>query len=1028
MLEKIGLPAKPSFRGNNWVVDSSHCQGCSSQFTFINRKHHCRRCGGLFCNSCTQQRMVLRGQGDSPVRICDPCKKLEEAARFELRHGHRTRAGKGSSRSAPKNEDEVLAQILASDTKGSSSSRSSYPDQEDSTLDRTASASSFSEESSTTSALSEMGSSTPEELRQQASDEKNKYRVLKGERKPEEALKAFKRGKELERQADALELYLRKNRKKAAFPAGNMSENPNPNPTGDGSTKSRRQNRSRGGTDTGKDDLMSELKELGWSEADLHTEEKKSGNMSIEGELSTLLGEVSDKTNINKGNRGIGRTEVTAHKRKALLLKREGKLAEAKEELKKAKLLEKQAEEQEILGGAGDSSDDEFSDLIRSMDENKQENFSSAREHNHFNGLIGVGNIDNIGADLNFEVTEEDMEDPDLSATLKSLGWAEESNQNDGFPSVSEVSRENRAARVSNAPSSSAIQGPSATVVQKPRRSKAEIQRELLGLKRKALTLRREGMAEEAEEVLKAAKGLEDEIAELDAPKDKPTRIEPPVNSSVEEVNEEEEVTENDLQDPSLLGMLKDLGWKDEEQQKAVKLQDQSSRSAVSDPSEIVVQSKGAIGVPRSKAKIQRELLGLKRKALELRRKGEIDEAEEILRQAKVLEAEMEELEAASRVQEPIVSEEKKAESLRLVAANDIAEDAVKARRVSSIPERIQSIGTTETLMEELSVPANRAQGNASVQVTDLLTGDDDWTIPQVHDQKPVDKMDSAAAHPLAHPNTQNSPVKSSPEKEISAEKRPQVLETNVVQETAHQKALSPLKQEILEHKKRAVALKREGRLAEAREELKRAKLLEKSLDEGKPQPQPSVTLTSSSSTVPSVREKEQDPSAPAPKQLSGRERFKIQQESLGHKRQALKLRKEGRIQEAEAEFELAKALEAQLEESGPNDTGKSSSERADDVGVEDLLDPELMSALRAIGIEGPSTASQIPDKPKPEPVKVNAGRSDNSSSSNKERSQLEEEIRAEKVKALNLKRSGKQGEALDALRRAKLLEKKLDA
>lgn len=39
--------------------------------------------------------MVLRGQGDSPVRICDPCKKLEEAARFEMRYGHKNRAGKG---------------------------------------------------------------------------------------------------------------------------------------------------------------------------------------------------------------------------------------------------------------------------------------------------------------------------------------------------------------------------------------------------------------------------------------------------------------------------------------------------------------------------------------------------------------------------------------------------------------------------------------------------------------------------------------------------------------------------------------------------------------------------------------------------------------------------------------------------------------------------------------------------------------------------------------------------------------------
>lgn len=40
--------------------------------------------------------MVLRGQGDSAVRICEPCKKLEEAARFEMRHGHKNRTGRGT--------------------------------------------------------------------------------------------------------------------------------------------------------------------------------------------------------------------------------------------------------------------------------------------------------------------------------------------------------------------------------------------------------------------------------------------------------------------------------------------------------------------------------------------------------------------------------------------------------------------------------------------------------------------------------------------------------------------------------------------------------------------------------------------------------------------------------------------------------------------------------------------------------------------------------------------------------------------
>lgn len=45
-----------------------------------------------------------------------------------------------------------------------------------------------------------MALSSPEKLCQQALDEKRKYKVLKGEGKSEEALRTFKRGKELERQ------------------------------------------------------------------------------------------------------------------------------------------------------------------------------------------------------------------------------------------------------------------------------------------------------------------------------------------------------------------------------------------------------------------------------------------------------------------------------------------------------------------------------------------------------------------------------------------------------------------------------------------------------------------------------------------------------------------------------------------------------------------------------------------------------------------------------------------------------------
>lgn len=38
----------------NWLKDSDvpNCQTCSSSFTFLHRRHHCRSCGGIFCENC----------------------------------------------------------------------------------------------------------------------------------------------------------------------------------------------------------------------------------------------------------------------------------------------------------------------------------------------------------------------------------------------------------------------------------------------------------------------------------------------------------------------------------------------------------------------------------------------------------------------------------------------------------------------------------------------------------------------------------------------------------------------------------------------------------------------------------------------------------------------------------------------------------------------------------------------------------------------------------------------------------------
>eukprot|EP01114_Cavostelium_apophysatum_P020893 TRINITY_DN7136_c0_g1_i2.p1 TRINITY_DN7136_c0_g1~~TRINITY_DN7136_c0_g1_i2.p1 ORF type:complete len:537 (+),score=125.57 TRINITY_DN7136_c0_g1_i2:56-1666(+) len=58
-----------------WANDENiyYCSKCDTEFGLFTRRHHCRKCGGIFCDNCTRFRMVLDSYDKEPVRVCQAC-------------------------------------------------------------------------------------------------------------------------------------------------------------------------------------------------------------------------------------------------------------------------------------------------------------------------------------------------------------------------------------------------------------------------------------------------------------------------------------------------------------------------------------------------------------------------------------------------------------------------------------------------------------------------------------------------------------------------------------------------------------------------------------------------------------------------------------------------------------------------------------------------------------------------------------------------------------------------------------------
>jgi hypothetical protein len=58
-----------------WMQDheTTKCMDCGEVFTLTNRRHHCRRCGKIFCRKCLPMDVVMPGISDKPVMCCRAC-------------------------------------------------------------------------------------------------------------------------------------------------------------------------------------------------------------------------------------------------------------------------------------------------------------------------------------------------------------------------------------------------------------------------------------------------------------------------------------------------------------------------------------------------------------------------------------------------------------------------------------------------------------------------------------------------------------------------------------------------------------------------------------------------------------------------------------------------------------------------------------------------------------------------------------------------------------------------------------------
>lgn len=98
-----------------WIPDSTseRCLRCFTKFTVTTRRHHCRKCGFLVCDSCSKHKAVIRHISPTQKkRVCKLCHDEVEKKEEDMSRMKWDSSGKSCSEGEDETTPDEFSQML----------------------------------------------------------------------------------------------------------------------------------------------------------------------------------------------------------------------------------------------------------------------------------------------------------------------------------------------------------------------------------------------------------------------------------------------------------------------------------------------------------------------------------------------------------------------------------------------------------------------------------------------------------------------------------------------------------------------------------------------------------------------------------------------------------------------------------------------------------------------------------------------------------------------------------------------------